>query len=312
MKYILSVSLLSLACISALAAEPVEANLPNGHFSLGFGTFSAKAYERVYGADFDGLYDPNYKLSQLDWRVKNALTINSHMDVRFLDRFEFQFSTWFALDDSTDTIKDYDWLDETTSQPSHRSSHDCVLESAYGVDASIGYYFLENETYAIGIMAGFEQIKFSMSAVGGSGSYWFGRQNWSVLGDYTGMMYEQKYQAPYVGLMGSVTLGQFDVEARVKYSAWASCEDNDRHIMRMMEFWEECENQQYLGVALTARWNVTERWGIAATVEYRQFDEERANIEVIDQYAYEMGSFDDGASMESSMLNLSLSTTYAF
>ncbi|EAT6896116.1 omptin family outer membrane protease [Salmonella enterica] len=220
--------------------------------NISLGSLSGKTKERVYAFDEGGR-----KISQLDWKYNNAAIIKGALTWDIMTWLSVGASGWTTIDSRRGYMTDTDWLD--TSKPHEWTNYSwhpkTRLNFANEFDLNIKGWILNEMCYRLGIMAGYQESRYSFKAVGGSyiypsneGVYDRGRVG-TIPADQRGIGYKQRFRIPYIGLVGSYRYENFEFGGAFKYSNWVSSSDNDEHYHRSITFRENFKNQRYYSLA---------------------------------------------------------------
>ena len=111
-KKIISLALCSVLLSSTLAHSggtgPVKAVNDRFSVDLGLGYLQGKGQEFVYDGD--------YKVSQLNWRIQDAAIVKGSAQYRFNHWLSAQVSGWTTLGTGDAEMDDYDWLIPTQTR----------------------------------------------------------------------------------------------------------------------------------------------------------------------------------------------------
>lgn len=106
--------------------------------SASLGILSGKAHEYVYHPETDT------KLSQLDWRIKNAPIIKGELNYDVLDWLSMNGQGWTTLVKNKAAMDDYDWLNPYQDTWTHWSHHeDTHLNYANELDMSLRAWLMQ-------------------------------------------------------------------------------------------------------------------------------------------------------------------------
>lgn len=131
--------------------------------STSAGMLSGKSQERVYDAD------TGRKVSQLDWKIKNVAIVKG--DISW-DAYSFLTLTargWTSMASGSGHMDDYDWMNDNQSGWTDHSSHPSTnVNYANEYDLSVQGWIFQDENYKAGVIAGYQETRFSWTATGGS------------------------------------------------------------------------------------------------------------------------------------------------
>ncbi|EEZ6653246.1 omptin family outer membrane protease [Escherichia coli] len=247
--------------LNALATtEPFAFTPEKVSTELSLGTLSGKTKERVYDPENGGR-----KVSQLDWKYSNAAIIKGAINWDLLPRLSVGASGWTTLDHKGGNMVDRDWQD--SDKPgiwTDESRHpDTRLNFANEFDLNVKGWILNEPDYRLGLMAGYQESRYSFTARGGSYIY----SSDDGFRDTTGTFpdgeraigYKQRFKMPYIGLTGSYRYEDFELGGTFKYSGWVESSDNDEHYdpSKRITYREKVKDQNYYSVAINAGYYVT-------------------------------------------------------
>ena len=220
--------------------------------SIDLGVINGEANEFVYDGASDGS-----KLSQLDWKYNNVAVIKHAIG--------WDIGRWLSLDASGwTTIKsnggqkmdDYDWMVEGQKQWSEHSWHpDTRLNYANAFDLNISGWILNQPNYRLGLQAGYQENRYSFTAVGGFYSY----LNGEYIGEFDylpAISYQQHFKMPYVGLVGSYRYKDLELGGKFKYSGWVNGSGTDQHYDRQLTFNDFARQQDYYAISLNVGYHL--------------------------------------------------------
>ncbi len=247
--------------LNALATtEPFAFTPEKVSTELSLGTLSGKTKERVYAPEEGGR-----KVSQLDWKYSNAAIIKGSINWDLFPRLSVGASGWTTLGHKGGNMVDRDWLDKNKPDIwTDKSRHpDTRLNFANEFDLNIKGWLLNEPDYRLGLMAGYQESRYSFTARGGSYIY----SSDDGFRDTTGTFpdgeraigYKQLFKMPYIGLTGSYRYEDFELGGTFKYSGWVESSDNDEHYdpSKRITYREKVKDQNYYSVAINAGYYVT-------------------------------------------------------
>ncbi|EDC6228532.1 omptin family outer membrane protease [Salmonella enterica subsp. enterica serovar Eastbourne] len=229
---------------------------------ISLGTLTGKTKERVY-APVEG----GRKISQLDWKYNNAVFIKGSASMDLKSRISVSASGWITLDSQKGNMVDTDWLDvrnpgRWTEESRHPDTH---LNYANEFDLNVKGWILNEADYRLGVMAGYQESRYSFNAKGGSYIYSSDAENniydrgdiGTFSADKKLIGYKQIFRIPYIGLTSLYRYKSFELGTVLKYSAWVQGKDNDEHYSRNITFRDKVSDQYYYSVALKAGYFIT-------------------------------------------------------
>lgn len=118
-------------------------------------------------------------------------------------------------------MDDYDWLSESQSGWTHHSTHpDSDVNYANEFDLNLKGWIFQDANYKAGVVAGYQETRFSWTALGGAYDYNNGASVGNFPAGERGIGYSQRFTMPYVGLAGQYRIDNFEFNALLKFSDW--------------------------------------------------------------------------------------------
>ncbi|PWC10748.1 omptin family outer membrane protease [Brenneria corticis] len=250
--------------LSAPVAFAAVADAGDGIFTaekvsgeIGLGTLSGKTKERVYDADEGGR-----KVSQLNWKYNNAAIVKGSLDWDLIPWLSVGASGWTTIASRGGYMEDTDWQDENQKEWTDQSRHpNTRLNYANQFDINVKGWLLNEPAYRLGVMAGYQESRYSFKSTGGTYNYTDEDTGLPDIGafpaDIKGIGYKQRFKMPYIGLAGSYRYESFEFGGAFKYSGWVRTSDNDEHYLRNTTFKAKVKNQNYFSLAGSAGYYVT-------------------------------------------------------
>lgn len=304
---IVMLALTSLSFTCTLDAYAVDYRLNGLSLSTSIGVLSGKANEYVYNQE------TGTKLSELNWRIKNAAIINGELNYDALSWLSMNGRGWITLTKNKAAMDDYDWLnpyqDTWTDWSHHENTH---LNYANEVDLNLRAWLMQNEHYKLGLAAGYQWSSFSWRAIGGCYQYNNGSNMGCFPGNELGIGYQQKFRTPYLGLAGKYFINNFEFNAFLKYSNWVSARDHDEHYARNLTFKEYGNNSRYYAATINSGYHVTRSATIFVEASYNHYSNGRADTEVIDNDTGEHFYENDSAGLSNKNYSVALGLQYLF
>lgn len=311
-KYLIVLGLAGFAAMStaSAAAENSLHAINNGSVTInaGLGWLGGESKETVY--------DPasNYKMSQLNWKIKNTPIIKGDISWDVLDWLTFNARGWSSLTSHHSDMNDYDWMDEQQSGWTDWSAHpDTHLNYANEFDLNLKGWLLNQQDYRLGVVAGYQQTRFSWTAKGGHYQY----DNQHYVGDFpqgqsvTG--YQQKFSFPYLGIAGRYQYRNFEFGSLLKFSPWVQARDNDEHYLRNITFRDNAKNTRYYSASVDAGYYITTNTKIFTEFSWSRFSEGKGAMELIDHDSGKNSTFGgESAGIENNNYTISAGIQYRF
>lgn len=292
--------------VNYFSAEKIDAE-------LSLGALSGKTKERVYEPEEGGR-----KISQLDWRYNNAAIINGAVNWNILDRVSVGASGWSTLDGRGGYMTDRDWVDSRNpGQWTDESRHPGTrLNYANEYDLFIKGWFLNETDYRLGLMAGYQENRYSFSASGGSYIYsedgGFRNETGTFPPGERTIGYKQRFKMPYVGLTGRYRYDRFEFGGAFKYSNWVRTTDNDEHYGREITFRSKIKNQRFYAVSANAGYFVTPVTKIYVEGTWSRVTNKKGNVSLYDRTDNTSESHKNGAGIENYNLMTTVGLRYTF
>ena len=157
-----------IAISSFASTETLSFTPDNINADISLGTLSGKTKERVYLAEEGGR-----KVSQLDWKFNNAAIIKGAINWDLMPQISIGAAGWTTLGSRGGNMVDRDWMDSSNPGTwTDESRHpDTQLNYANEFDLNIKGWLLNEPNYRLGLMAGYQESRYSFTARGGSYIY---------------------------------------------------------------------------------------------------------------------------------------------
>ncbi|HHT9885587.1 TPA: omptin family outer membrane protease Leo [Legionella pneumophila] len=275
--------------------------------STSLGILSGKAHEYVYHPETDT------KLSQLDWRIKNAPIIKGELNYDFLDWLSMNSRGWTTFVKNKAAMDDYDWLNPYQDNWTHWSHHeDTHLNYANELDMSLRAWLMQKQNYKLGLATGYQWNSFDWKATGGCYQYYGGLYAGCFPGDQPGIGYQQKFRTPYIGLAGKYFINNFEFSGLLKFSDWVSARDHDEHYARNLTFNERGNSSRYYAATIHSGYFLKPNTKIFVEASYNHYSNGRADTEIIDNDTGERSYFGDSAGLSNKHYTVALGLQYLF
>jgi len=276
------------AMADAQMTNEQRVDLGSVELSMGVGLLNGQAREKVYDTD-DGK-----KISQLNWDMKQVPTLHLGMTVHPLQWLTLDLRGWTMVGKGDGHMKDYDWLSDEHADWSDYSNHpDTRVKKAWQAEFAATAWAIKGDDVALGVTAGYQRSQFGWQARGGHFQYSSEDGYRDLTGEIPdglkGISYKQRYDTPYVGLVGRYTLRNWTLESRYKYSQWVKASDFDNHHERETTFAGDHGNQGRMqSVAVGLSYQFTPQLSVKAGVDYQRYAEAKGSTRIKD--ALEGGS----------------------
>lgn len=244
--------------------------------SASAGMLSGKSNELVYD-------ETGRKISQLNWKIKNVAIVKGDLSWNPYSFLTLNARGWTSLASGAGHMDDYDWLNESQSGWTDHSTHpDSDVNYANEFDLNLKGWIFQDANYKAGVVAGYQETRFSWTALGGAYEYDNGTSVGTFPPGERGIGYSQRFTMPYVGLAGQYRIDNLEFNALLKFSDWVRAHDNDEHYMRDLTFREKTSNSRYYGASLDAGYYVTPHAKVFAEFTYSKYKEGKGGTQIID------------------------------
>lgn len=236
------------------------------------------------GESGEFVYNPENgsKLSELKWQIRNTPIIKGGLTWEAHPRVTLNANGWTTLASSGAGMDDYDWLKEGQSHWSHWSTSPTKLNFGNQFDLNATGWLIKEPAYQVGIMAGYQETRFSWMSKGGHYNY----NNGTQVGDFErnsrAIGYQQNFKVPYIGLAGKYRYRDFDVVAQLKYGLHVESKDQDEHYARSLSFKEKATNGNYYSGTVSAGYYVTPQARLYTEVSWTRFSEGKGSSSAYD------------------------------
>lgn len=303
---------ISTVMLSAAISRPVLADTlftpENVTTGISFGTLSGETKERVYAPDEAGR-----KVSQLNWKYKNAAIIKGHIDWDLMPYLTLGASGWSTLAGKGAHMDDYDWQNpEQKGWTDHSKHPNTRLNYANQFDLNAKGWIFNQPDWRLGLMAGYQQSRYSFHAKGGSYNY----NNGTVMGDFdnntTVIGYKQRFKMPYIGLTGQYLYNKIEFAGTFKYSNWVRASDTDQHYLTTTTFHDKVHNQNYYALEGSVGYWITDNTKIYIDTVWSRITNKKGSLEAYDRSDDSYGKLNKGSGIESYSLSTSVGLNYRF
>ncbi|MEN5015434.1 omptin family outer membrane protease [Erwinia sp. Eh17-17] len=299
-------------CFTAIADPEKRIFTPeNISGEIGFGTLSGKSKERVYDTDTGGK-----KISQLDWQYSHAAIIKGALDWDLMPWIAIGASGWTTLASRGGKMQDTDWLDDDQQGWTDRSKHpNSRLNFANEFDIHLTGWLLNKADYRIGVMAGYQESRYSFKSTGGSYHYSDIETGLPDIGsfpsDTTVIGYKQRFKVPYIGLTGHYRYQQFELEGAFKYSGWVRSSDSDQHYLAEKIFNDRFRRQNFFSLAGNVGYYLTPDTKVYVEGAWNRTTNKRGLLHLDDSDGSEL-TVDKSAGLENYNFITTVGLKYAF
>lgn len=301
------------------AAFPAIADVSNGvftaeHFNgdIALGSLSGKTKERVYDPDLGG-----HKNSQLNWKYNNAAIIKGSIAWDLIPWLSIGASGWTTITSRGGYMDDTDWQDESkeswTDQSKHPNTH---LNYANEFDLNVKGWLLNEPNYRLGMMAGYQESRYSFKATGGSFNYTDEETGLPDIGTFpagtTVIAYKQRFKMPYIGIVGNYRYERFEFGGSFKYSGWVRTTDNDEHYLIDTTFRTNIKNQNFYSLSGNAGYYLTPDTKIYLEGAWSRVTNKKGSLSTNDYDSGEKDSSENSSGVESYSFMTTVGLKYSF
>lgn len=309
----------SILYIVMSASFPAIADVGNGVFTqkslsgdIALGSLSGKTRERVYDPDSGG-----HKNSQLNWKYNNAAIIKGSLDLDVIPWVSVGASGWTTIASRGGYMDDTDWQDESKNSWTDQSRHpDTRLNYANEFDLNVKGWLLNEPTYRFGMMAGYQESRYSFKASGGYFNYTDEDTGLPDVGAFPAGMtvigYKQHFKMPYIGIVGNYRYERFEFGGSFKYSGWVRATDNDEHYLANTTFRANIKNQNYYSLVGNAGYYLTPDTKIYLEGTWSRTTNKKGSLSANDYSSGEKNSAENSSGIESYSFMTTVGLKYSF
>ncbi|AIA46939.1 outer membrane protease [Serratia sp. FS14] len=142
-------------------------------------------------------------------------------------------------------------------------------------------WLLMQLTYRLGAVVGYQQTRFSWTALGGSYSYDNGAEINNLPQEARVIGYKQQFNTPYLGLVGVYRYQNVELNGLLKLTPWVNAKDNDEHYLRNMTFREDIHRSRYYSVALGVGYYLTPAAKVYTEVSASKYEEGKGGTQML-------------------------------
>lgn len=279
---VMTLSVPAMTCAKPLQFTPGFSS-ENFTISTSGGILNGKSKELVYT-------ETGRKYSQLDWKIKNVAIVKGEISWDAYSFLTLNTRGWTSIRHGSGHLDDYDWMSSRQESWTHHSSHPSTnVNYANEYDLNLTAWVFQNPNAKAGVVAGYQQTRFSWTANGGYYNYYNGEIIFNLPASEKGIGYSQKFSMPYIGLVGQYRINDFEFNALFKFSDWSRARDNDEHYSRNLTFHEKSSNSRYYGTLINAGYYITPNTKAFAEFAWGKYKEGKGSAKVIDSNSGEVG-----------------------
>lgn len=279
----------------------------------------SKAKEFVY-------MDDQSKGSELIWDTDSANIINTEISWQLHPKVSFNARGWTTLSKNSAVMDDYDWTSETDRDLlTDWSHHDRTpLNFANEFDVNFNVNLLDTPHYRLGALLGYQQNKYSWTAIGGT--YYYSEQDsdgnylegsaLSDVGEFDSNVnsigYKQDFKMPYIGINSKFTYNNFELITTLKYSNWVNASDHDEHYLGNTTFDTKANNGTYYGAIINAGYNIKPDTKLFTEFSWNEYKHVTTDSLNVNNETNEIASFKNGAGISNKAHSASIGIAYSF
>jgi outer membrane protease len=273
---------LAVGITTVLAAANVSAEDIVLTASTGTGILYGMAKEFVY--DTSKYNGQSYTQSELDWDLRSLLVTKAALKIRTAAGFAASLDVQLGIPWKTGSISDSDWLNYSYNgdpTKTNFSQHDCYTERAVLLDAKAGWEFPLASWVTLEPFLAFEFMDFKWTARDGYLQYPPGYVAGLATKPYpdsstdvvvpvsgTGIIYQQTYYIPAVGVAAKFRSGHTGGSISFAVSPFAFCNDVDNHEFAGNDYYDTMSNGLLLEPKISLEWEMG-RSRLTLDVSYR-------------------------------------------
>jgi plasminogen activator len=257
------------------------------------------------GESREYVYDNDRLLSRLDWKMKNAAILKMEANYDLLPWLSINAAGWTTLAAGSGSLKDRDWQDLNSTNNTDTSFSSATLNEANEYDLSLRGWIFNSENYKAGLIAGYQESRFSMTGKGGTYDYAgtdangnydpnLPREQGTFPANQSVIGYKQTYRAPYIGLIGKYAINDFEFNALMKYSHWVDAKDNDNHYLTGATSATNTSSAELWAGQINAGYWVTPQAKVFTEADYTYYPNKKGKIEQWDNDGYQSASSGGG------------------
>ncbi|MDC9597041.1 omptin family outer membrane protease [Xenorhabdus anantnagensis] len=301
---------LTLAYITTATAASLNFNPDSVSVTTSLGGLWGQADEYIYNSD------TGHKNSELNWKINNAPIIKGDISWDALPNLTLNARGWITLKSSHSGMDDYDWMRPKKAMWTNWSHSNTNLNYANEFDINLKGWLLKKPNYNFGGVLGYQQTRFSWTAIGMYGlyesslskdKYYLVHDNGPVIG------YKQKFSAPYIGLIGQYRYHDLEFNGLLKFSPWVQAKDNDEHYLRRFTFRDKTNKSRYYSATLNVGYYIHPNTKIFTELSWNKFTQGKGDTESFDrkteEYFYDGGN---SAGIANANYNITAGIQYRF
>lgn len=276
------------------------------------GLLNGSAVESVYTT----VEGSRYKLSELDWDIKNVVMVGANLSVALQNKIWLNAGLWGAATQGSGQMNDWDWLLEEQGSPwTHWSLSDVDITRASLLDFNVAVEVIRVGGLGVRGIAGYKYnawqwedhgIRHIYSAGGGF------RNDVAEDDGSTGIIYEQWFHIPYLGVGLNYTNSGWVVDGYALVGPYITANDRDQHLSRQLYFEEDFTGGQYFGAGARAAYVFPCGIFLSTALDGQMIPEIIGDTTVFNQRTGQRETSTSTAGIENQVWMLSLAGGYKF
>ncbi len=236
----------------------------------------------MYGMAKEFVFDGSFTLSELDWALQPVYYTGVSLECTAAIGLAASLAVRSGIFGQSGYITDSDWLNypyNGDTRKTNFSQHNCFTERAFLLDARAGWGFRILEWLVLEPFGELSIMQFKWTARDGFLQYpteltppftpW-SQDTAKTPVSGTGLIYEQNYLIPALGLSARVRLSkQLDATASFTLSPFVSCNDLDNHEFTATDYTEKMNQGLLLEPEVSVGWQINDRARLSLEVSYR-------------------------------------------
>ncbi|WP_048697642.1 omptin family outer membrane protease [Erwinia piriflorinigrans] len=238
------------------------ANAENAFFTpekvsvdMGLGSLSGESKMHVYDPQIGG-----QKIYQANWKYNNAAILKGSLDWDLMPWVSVGAAGWTTIASRGGNRHSSLQEDARVGQLATEYDNPTPLNYANQFDLNIKGWLLNEPDYRLGVMAGYQESRYSFTSFGNFTGYIdqdTGLPVYNPVHDVALNGYKQRSKIPYVGLTGSYRYQRFEFGATFKYSGWVQSNDREESYFQEHTSTGKVNSQKYYSLAANAGYYVT-------------------------------------------------------
>jgi outer membrane protease len=226
-------------------------------------------------------------VSELDWALQPVFLAQSALRLKAFGSLSASLVLTSAFPAQSGFITDSDWLNypADTTTKTNFSRHECFTERALIIDARLGWDFPLGKLFRLTPFGELGGMLFEWTARNGYLQYpdgWFSATppdppypsytEDPIIEVYgTGIVYQQNYLIPALGLEMGLRLGRrLDVALSFAFSPFVTCKDLDNHEFAGADYTESMASGMSIQPSLALELRLSDRAALALDASYRR------------------------------------------